>query len=123
LKYRNDADNKGDNGNSKNSKGQQDENVSLTCPKGAWLKLVKTIEVFDDPIKKADKQRCIVCSSGLRFCHRYSNFQYQTKISFNEIVHLKCNKTGCFNNSIATNRTRKNCGYKFPAGTNVVKLF
>jgi hypothetical protein len=121
LKYRNDTDIKGDNGNSKNSKGQQDENAYLTCPKGAWLKLVKTIEVFDDT--KKDEQRCIVCTSRLRFCHRTSNFEYQKNISFVETDHLDCNTSGCYNNGIATNKTGKICGYNFTAGANVIKFF
>ncbi len=121
--------------NRKIAKDKDDEYPYLKCPNGEWLKSVKTIKVFDGKTKKQDvfeKQkkkedmRCIVCTSGLRFCHRNkknSTFKQQTEILFNEIVHLKCNKTGCFNNGIATNKTGKICGYNFTAGANVIKLF
>jgi hypothetical protein len=112
----------GNEDNGKSSQNAKDEYPYLTCPNGDSLKSVKTITVFEYKTEKEYKQQCIVCSSGLRFCHKNnSSFKYEEDLSFDETVHLECNTLGCL--GIATNRTGKFCGYNFAKGANVIKLF
>jgi hypothetical protein len=121
LKERNFSDvNKDNRKSSQNAKDNEDEYPYLTCPNGAWLQSVKTIKVSKNENEEED-MRCIVCNSGLRFCHRNSNSNFKNDTELSETVHLECNTLGCL--GIATNRTGKFCGYNFTAGANVIKLF